>query len=271
MSNEHIIPHPHIQPALAARLLEQSERFAPFMDQMVDIGPAAFAEIDIVDPAGSITPGWRQAYFSWLDALSLCAVLRHRNPSTYLEIGSGNSTRFARWCIDRYGLRTRIVSIDPQPRLEVDQLSDVVIRQPVEDAPRDEFDQLSDGDVCFYDGSHLLTMGGDMAYVCYRIFPGLPRGVMLGLHDTYLPVLGWNAEDYYAGALLLGGDAYAADLPAHHLASVDRRSRARLMALLATPRGQAIEANHFEMFEIHQGYMDGNVHGATFFFSKAAI
>lgn len=57
-----------------------------------------------------------------------CTALAAGNPATYLEVGSGNSTRFARRAITVHGLRTRIVSIDPEPRAVVDELCDEVVR-----------------------------------------------------------------------------------------------------------------------------------------------
>ncbi len=51
-----------------------------------------------------------------LDSLALYAFLREFNPKRYYEIGSGNSTKFARRAIRDGGLRTRLVSLDPYPR-----------------------------------------------------------------------------------------------------------------------------------------------------------
>ena len=57
-----------------------------------------------------------------LDSAALYAFLARTDPALYLEVGSGNSTKFARRAITDHGLRTRLVSIDPQPRAEIDAL-----------------------------------------------------------------------------------------------------------------------------------------------------
>ena len=46
------------------------------------------------------------------------------------------STRFARWTINRLQLRTRITSIDPNPRGEIDSLCDRLLRKRVENIDR---------------------------------------------------------------------------------------------------------------------------------------
>src|SRR5260370_713340 len=72
-------------------------------------------------------------YFSALDAIALYGLLGLRKPSRYLEVGSGNSTMFARRAIRDLGLGTQITSIDPQPRAEIDALCDRVVRTRLEE------------------------------------------------------------------------------------------------------------------------------------------
>ena len=60
-------------------------------------------------------------------------MLAGTDPATFLEVGSGNSTKFARRAIEDHGLRTRIVSIDPEPWAEIDGLCDEVLRAPAEE------------------------------------------------------------------------------------------------------------------------------------------
>jgi hypothetical protein len=75
------------------------------------------------------TPRWMNGSFPGLDAVSLYGLLTRHDPSVYVEIGSGNSTRFARRAIEDHGLRTRIVSVDPHPRRDVDAICDQVVRR----------------------------------------------------------------------------------------------------------------------------------------------
>jgi hypothetical protein len=48
-------------------------------------------------------------------------MIASKRPKQYFEIGSGNSTKFARQAIRDHGA-TRIVSIDPSPRAEIDAI-----------------------------------------------------------------------------------------------------------------------------------------------------
>jgi hypothetical protein len=260
----------HMNAHILERIYEDWDRYDPFLREIVATAPVAFGEIKTVNPDGSPQPVWRQGFFTWLDALSLCAVLRHRNPRTYLEIGSGNSTRFARWCINRFGLRTRIVSIDPSPRTDIKTTADAIYKTPVQEAPPDLFYALSDSDILFYDGSHKLGKKTDMSYVCYHVLPSLNRTVLIGMHDTYLPLLTHNTEDYFVGALLLGGNKYRVDLPGHYLASIDRRGRQLLLPLLDTEDGKAIKSAHQELYSEHGKNISGDMHSCSFYFSRAA-
>ena len=73
-------------------------------------------------------PCWENAWLPGLDACILYTLTATLKPATYLEVGSGHSTRFVRRAIQDFGLATRIVSIDPHPTAEVDALCDEVIR-----------------------------------------------------------------------------------------------------------------------------------------------
>jgi hypothetical protein len=86
-------------------------------------------------------PAWRNSYLPALDGAALYTFLCERRPAHYVEIGSGNSTRFvARAKRDR-GLATEIVSIDPHPRAEMEALCDTAIRSPLETVDLTVFDK----------------------------------------------------------------------------------------------------------------------------------
>jgi hypothetical protein len=157
-------------------------------------------------------PAWDNDYWGGVDALVQCAALKRQNPATYLEIGSGFSTRFARRAIEDFGLRTRIVSIDPDPREEVDDLCDEVIRQRLDEIDADVWGRLTSGDVILLDGSHVALMNCDATVFFLEVLPRLPAGVLVGIDDVFLP---WDypptwsermyGEQYLLAAYLLGG------------------------------------------------------------------
>ncbi len=178
------------------------------------------------------TPSWDNGFLPGLDAAALYAFIRSRAPRTYVEIGSGSSTRWARRAIDDGGLSTRLVSIDPRPRSDVDSLCDLVVRRPLETADPALFGQLESGDVVFVDGSHRVFTGSDATVFVLELLPALAPGVLVGVHDVYLPddypagVAGRHySEQYLLGALLLAGPGWLR--PALAADYVSKRDTAR--------------------------------------------
>ena len=169
-------------------------------------------------------PYWDNPYFGPMDARLLMAVTRHFRPKRILEIGSGNSTKFFRRAIDDGRLTTRLTSIDPQPRVDVDRLVDEVLRQNVLDCTLDRFIALDAGDILFLDGSHLTFHGCDTVHFFLRILPVLKPGVLVHLHDIYLPEEYpsridelYYSEQYMLAVHLLNNAGWRTLLPAHFL------------------------------------------------------
>ena len=109
------------------------------------------------------------------------------NPIRYIEIGSGNSTKFARRAIQDQQLRTQITSIDPHPRATVEQICDHSIRLPVEDVELGLFEELEEDDILFIDNSHRIFTNSDATTVFLDVLPYLKPGVLVQFHDIYLP------------------------------------------------------------------------------------
>lgn len=137
--------------------------------------------------ADRVDPPWISNWLLGLDVVSLYGFLRARAPRSYVEVGSGTSTMWARRAIQDGGLPTRITSIDPEPRREVEGLCDRSIRQPLEAADLTVFGELSAGDVLFMDGSHRVLENSDATVFFLDVLPGLPAGVLVGVHDILLP------------------------------------------------------------------------------------
>ena len=107
---------------------------------------------------------WHNAHMPALDGLSLMwAALRAK--STFMEIGSGTSTLFAKAALIHEGRTTRIVSIDPAPRAKVDSVCDIIFREPLEDIDLSIFDELEAGDTLFVDNSHRSFMNSDVCRI----------------------------------------------------------------------------------------------------------
>jgi len=178
--------------------LRSFERFRPLLINIA------------LDDSPSSEPIWKNSYFSALDAIALYGMLGSHNPSHYLEIGSGYSTKFARRAIRDLKLRTRITSVDPAPRTEIDIICDELIREPVENVPIEFLTRLQSGDVLFMDNSHRVFMNSDVTVLFLEVLPRLPAGVIVHVHDVFLPYdypVSWAkrhySEHYLLAAFLL--------------------------------------------------------------------
>jgi hypothetical protein len=158
--------------------------------------------------------------FPPLDAIALYSMVSLSCPATYLEIGSGHSTRFARQAIKDNALPTSILCIDPAPGVPVQGVADRFISSRLEDLDLAVFRELKAGDILFVDSSHRALMGSDVTVVFLEILPMLKPGVIVHFHDIHLPhdyprewaPLFYN-EQYLLAAYLLGGNRLEILLP----------------------------------------------------------
>ena len=202
-------------PELTALIGANREAYRAVLDLWAPLH-ADFADVPRGGTYDTLTPFWFNSWFSPLDAIALTGMLRTENPRLMVEIGSGVSTKFARRAVSRYGLRTRLISIDPQPRNQIDHLCDQVIRKPLEQCNTEMFDVLEPGDIFFLDSSHRSFQGSDVTVFFLEILPRLKPGVIVHIHDIYLPydyISGhlprlWNEQYLLASALLFGAQRF---------------------------------------------------------------
>src|SRR5207248_11512645 len=62
-----------------------------------------------------------------------------------------------------------------------------LIEKKVQDLDVEFFSQLDPGDVLFIDSSHTVKMGGDVNYLFLEVLPRLRPGVLVHVHDIFLP------------------------------------------------------------------------------------
>ena len=189
--------------------------------------------LDLVEAQGEALQSMRglleQAWFPSLDAAVAYGLMRERKPQHLIEVGSGHSTRVLAKAL---GGLAEILAIDPAPRADIAGLPGVeVVTSTVQSAPIELFDRLGRGDVLFIDSSHILMPGSDVDLLFNRILPRLPAGVIVHIHDIFLPfdyppVWGWRAYNEQLGALpLLTTGAY---VPLFSSVWVQQRFAARL-------------------------------------------
>jgi hypothetical protein len=190
------------RPRAHEHLLEFARHMRHFLAIPVASGPE-HSELD---------PYWLNGFFPGLDGVTLYGLLVQQNPRFYVEVGSGNSTKFARRAIGDHGLRTKILSIDPEPRAVIDELCDQVERVPFEQLDPERFQEFQADDLLFVDCSHRSFQGSDVTVLFTEVIPVLPRGMIYGIHDIWLPhdyPEHWRRrlynEQYLLAAYLFGG------------------------------------------------------------------
>jgi len=194
-------------PALEPLFQGASSAFMSLLGEIEALGPAI--DTLITDERGCRLD---QAWFPRLDALATYAMVRSRTPQHIVEVGSGHSSRFMAAAIQDGRLSTRLTCIDPEPRASLSKLN-VTWRKAVLQAAGDEdLKVLESGDFLFIDSSHLLMPGTDVDHLIGHVLPALPKGVLLHVHDIFLPdaypdIWAWRGynEQSAIAALLQGG------------------------------------------------------------------
>ena len=125
-------------------------------------------------------------YFPTPDAEIYAAMLATTRPHMVVEVGGGFSTLVARRTVDRLGLPTRLVVIDPQPRTDIETAADEVMRSYVEDVDLEAL-PLDSPLLLFIDSSHVTRAGGDIPYLYNRVVPRLQAGSLVHAHDVFIP------------------------------------------------------------------------------------
>jgi Methyltransferase domain len=129
--------------------------------------------------------------FSRLDAWILQGMLRHLRPIRIVEVGCGwSSLMTARINREYFDNSINVSCIEPYPpeflQSGIEGISDLLV-MPVEHAALDIFLELEAGDILFIDTSHTLKTGGDVVFLLQEVLPRLNAGVVVHIHDIFLP------------------------------------------------------------------------------------
>jgi hypothetical protein len=127
--------------------------------------------------------------FGGLDALVAYCMVRHFQPRLLVEIGSGFSSLVLGEALTKNN-ESNLVCIDPSPqnflRQNLPGLHSLIEKR-VQDIDVDFFSQLNHGDILFIDSSHTVKIGGDVNYLFLEVLPRLKPGVIVHIHDIFLP------------------------------------------------------------------------------------
>lgn len=127
--------------------------------------------------------------FGGTDALVLYCMVRHFQPDQVLEVGSGFSSRISAQAALKNG-HTKLICIEPYPDEVLSRgfpgLTSL-IRKKVQKVELSFFERLGPGDILFIDSSHVARIGGDVNYLFLEVIPRLKPGVVVHVHDIFLP------------------------------------------------------------------------------------
>jgi len=220
-----------------AALLQTQEVKYPLLETVFNKRRQSFVEVlDSIDSfeanlnkiGGEPPPAPRfdQGWFPTLDAAAAYALVRRNIPKRLVEVGSGHSTRFLMRALIDERANIKFTSIDPMPRADICGLPLELIRSTVQEVGTGITDVLESGDILFIDSSHVLMPGSDVDWVINQVFPSLEPGVLIHVHDIFLPDAypsswawrGYN-EQTAISALITNSPGYEVVFASHYVSA----------------------------------------------------
>ena len=121
--------------------------------------------------------------------------------------------------------------------------------EPVQKIPLDRFQALGENDILFIDSTHACKIASDVNYLMFSVLPSLNKGVLIHLHDIFLPWnyprswvfeqnIFWN-EQYLVLAFLMFNDQFEIVLANHYLGREHAASLLRAFPFLRDPQPSA--------------------------------
>jgi hypothetical protein len=157
------------------------------------------------------------------DAEIYAAMIAIARPKRIIEVGSGYSTVIARATIEHLGLNCEIHVIDPEPRRNIEGIANHIEYRPVEHSSLID-GTLSEGSLLFIDSSHVCRTDGDAPFLYCRLLPALPVGVLVHIHDIFVPFdypdnyfERFYTEQYLLHTLLANSQKFEVLLATHYL------------------------------------------------------
>jgi hypothetical protein len=184
--------------------------------------------------------------YTMADATALYAMVHRLRPRRVVELGSGHSTLVTAQALrenaaDREAAQLEV--FDPFPSVVGDELPGLTRLERIgaQEVPLQTFETLEAGDILFVDTTHTVKVGSDVNFIVLEVLPRLAPGVVVHLHDIFLPYeyprqwledygLYWT-EQYLVQAFLQCNSGYEV-LAALHALQRDRRDA---MAELLSP------------------------------------
>lgn len=185
-------------PAVEKKLAENHDIYRRYLSDMARHAPH-LARAPGID--------WTGGVFPQIDQIAAYSVLRRANPARVLEIGSGSSTLVLDKALKDCGTDGALTCIDPAPRRPIAGTGARTEQRMLKQEDAGLVSGLEPGDVLFIDSSHILLPGLDVDIQFNRMFPALKPGVLVHLHDIFLPddyPTGWRGRFYSEQNALVG-------------------------------------------------------------------
>lgn len=193
----------------------------------------------VINRFGLGTAGVSNTFCNTPDAEIYAAMIMDRKPPTLVEVGSGFSTLIARKAVSFAHSDTRIVVYDPYPRTDVKPAADELHLAPVEQSDLASRPWAAD-DLLFIDSSHICRTRGDLPYLFCNVIPSLPPGVLVHVHDIFLPYDYPNlydqwchTEQYLLACMLAHSRRYKVVLATHWLSRAHPAAMSEAFGALA--------------------------------------
>lgn len=219
-------PHPHVKAGTvstysAVEALFESKK-GEFLKTLREF---AIYQQDLRKMRESKTLMWVEAgMFPPLDIISTYCMVRACKPARILEIGSGTSSHVSVQALKDNG-EGAMTCIDPQPRTSIEALDIKFIKRSLSESDAEAIQDFEANDILFIDSSHLMYPGFDTDIEFNRLFPELPQGAMVHLHDIFLPddyPPSWFGRRYSEQNALIGwilSGYFDVILPGYYLAT----------------------------------------------------
>jgi hypothetical protein len=205
------------------------------------------------EPLGA--PGYDpDSSYNAADAAILYGMVRGLAPSRVVELGSGQSTLIMARAARENAAEGRplvLESFDPYPGVAQPPLPGLAAleRVPAQEVPLPVFEALGAGDVLFVDTTHTVKLGSDVNHIVLEVLPRLRPGVIVHLHDIFLPFeyprvwperygLYWS-EQYLVQAFLAFSSGYEVLAAVHAL---QRQRSGAMRELLPAAVGERVGA-----------------------------
>jgi predicted O-methyltransferase YrrM len=129
-----------------------------------------------------------------IESQVLHCVCRATKPKRIIEVGGGVSTTCM---LHALGMNSaggspecEVTCIEPFPTSALSKLRGIELnRSMVQALPLSFFDRLQAGDILFIDSTHSVKTGSDVPYLYLEVLPRLKPGVLVHIHDIFLPYL----------------------------------------------------------------------------------